>query len=101
MIGVAAATAGGVEVGLSGKPIGAVPMIQYGVEARQTGARAQKQREQQERPESHRLRRLTHFRLRQHSDGAGTGEPPHAVGDEQEHAEHAHDDRARGQVVVK
>lgn len=47
VVGVTATTARRVEVGIAGKALGAVRMVQDGVEARQTGAGAQEQRQEQ------------------------------------------------------
>ena len=51
MIGMAAAPAGGIEVGLVRPSIG-VLVVQHGVETGQAGARAEEQRKQQECPEA-------------------------------------------------
>ena len=68
MIGVAAAPAGGIEVGLVRASIG-VPVVQHGVETGQARAGAEEQRQQEERPDTR------HLYAASLTLGAGTAAP--------------------------
>ena len=100
MVGVAAASAGGIEMGLVRRADRAMPVVQHGVEAGQAGARAEEQRQQQQRPDSRHVYAAS-LTLGLGHRGTGTGQPPEAVRGEEEQSEHADDDRPGGQVVVE
>jgi hypothetical protein len=53
VVGVGPAATRGLEMGVAGESLRAVPVVQHGIEAGQRGAGAEEQREQEERPDSH------------------------------------------------
>jgi len=86
MIRMRAAAAGRFHVGAPGHSVRSVPVVQDGVQAGEAGTGAEKDTEQQERAESHRLRRLSFAPVGHRS--ASAQHAPRTVREEEKETEH-------------